>query len=205
MTQLEAILDWLSALPPAMLLAIMALLAAVENVFPPIPADVLVAFGGFLAARANGSPWPTFFAIWIGSVAGALLMYGLGRRLGSQWIRQRFHLHEGSDGERKLIAWHVKYGAAALFASRFLPGVRSIVPPLAGALRIPLLGLLVAISAASGIWYGFLTYLAFTAGRNWEALSQRVGALGLWTQLVVVVVVAVGAAIWRLRRRRAST
>ena len=79
------------------------------------------------------------------------------------------------------------------------------MPPLAGALRIPLLGLLVAISAASGIWYGFLTYLAFTAGRNWEALSQRVGAVGLWTEIVVLAVVAVGAAIWWLRRRKAST
>ena len=198
-------MDWLTALSPAVLLATMALLAAVENIFPPIPADVLVAFGGFLAARAQGSPWPTFLAIWLGNVGGAVLMYAVGRRLGSQWIRRRFHLHEGSKGERNLIAWHAKYGTAAFFVSRFLPGVRSIVPPMAGAMRIPLFGMLVAISLASGIWYGLITYLAFSAGRNWEVLSERVGALGRWSAVIAIIAVVVGAGTWWVRRRRVST
>ncbi len=202
-------LEWLAALPPVMLLATMALLAAVENVFPPIPADVLVAFGGFLAARAHGSPWPSFLAIWIGNVGGALVMYGLGRRLGSSWIRRRLHLHDGSLAEQRFVAWYQRWGVIALFVSRFVPGVRSIVPPMGGALRIPLPGLALSMALASGIWYGCITYLAFSAGNNWDALSRRVGGLGLRTGLVALGVVVtliagllVGVLVRRHRARR---
>ncbi len=202
MLQLQALLDWLSALPPATLLAAMATLAAVENIFPPIPADVLVAFGGFLAARNHASPWPAFFAVWLGNVAGALAMYVAGRRLGRAWIAKRFHVAPGGRNEARLAAWHDRYGALAFFVTRFLPGIRAIVPPMSGALHFPLTGLAIAIAAASAIWYGAITWLAFTAGNNWDVLAQQVGKLGKWTGIVaVLVVLAAGAGAWLALRR----
>lgn len=190
------------ALPPGLLLPTMALLAAVENIFPPIPADMLVAFGGFISARNNASPWPAFLAVWLGSVTGAVLMYSLGRRFGSAWIRRRFHLAEGSNGERRLREMHTKYGATALFVSRFLPGIRSLVPPVVGAMRIPPLAPLLAISLASALWYGFVTYLAFRAGSNWETLSRSIGSVGRWTGVGAVLIAAAAALAWWIRRRR---
>ena len=88
----QDLLAWLSGLDPATLMASMAVLAAVENVFPPIPADVLVAFGGFLAARSHASAWPVFLVVWIANVAGAGVTFWLGRRMGNQWVQRRFHL-----------------------------------------------------------------------------------------------------------------
>jgi membrane protein DedA with SNARE-associated domain len=202
--QLQALLDWLSALPPTTLLGAMAVLAAVENIFPPIPADVLVAFGGFLAARGDHSPWPAFLAVWGGNVAGALFMYWLGRRLGRQWIDRQFHLGAAGQNEARLAAWHARYGPFALFVSRFLPAVRALVPPMAGALHFPLLELTLAISLASATWYGAITWLAFTTGNNWEALVARVSALGMWSGVIAVALVTVALAIWWRRRRRAS-
>lgn len=203
MPQLQALLDWLSALPPATLLAAMALLAAVENVFPPIPADVLVAFGGFLAARNQGSPWPAFLAVWLGNVAGALLMYAAGRRLGRGWIARRFHVAPGGRNEARLAAWHARYGPLAFFVTRFLPGIRALVPPMSGALHFPVTGLTVAIAGASAVWYGAITWLAFTAGNNWELLVTQVGRLGWWSgALAAVVVVAVASAGFIALRRK---
>ncbi|MEO6445253.1 MAG: DedA family protein [Gemmatimonadaceae bacterium] len=202
MPLLQNLLDWLMSIPPALLLPTMALLAAVENIFPPIPADMLVAFGGFISARTGASPWPAFLAVWLGSVTGAVLMYALGRRVGTAGIRRRFHLGEGTNGERRLIEMHKKYGVAALFVSRFLPGIRSLVPPMVGAMRIPPFAPLLAISFASALWYGFVTYLAFRAGNNWEVLSRSIASVGRWTAVGAALVAAAGATVWWIRRRR---
>ncbi|MBK6455876.1 MAG: DedA family protein [Gemmatimonadetes bacterium] len=203
MPQLQALLDWLSALPPATLLAAMAALAAIENIFPPIPADVLVAFGGFLAARNHASPWPAFLAVWLGNVAGALIMYVAGRRLGRAWIARRFHIAPGGRNEARLAAWHTRYGPIAFFVTRFLPGVRAIVPPMSGALHFPVTGLAIAIAAASAIWYGTITWLAFTAGNNWEVLAEQIGRLGWWSAVIAGALVGAVGAVWWLVMRRA--
>jgi membrane protein DedA with SNARE-associated domain len=200
--QLQALLDWLAAQPPAALLGAMALLAAVENIFPPIPADVLVAFGGFLAARTGASPWPSFLAIWLGNVAGALVMYAAGRRLGRAWIARRFRLAPDSGHEERLTTWHARYGAGALFLSRFVPGVRAVVPPLAGALRFPPVSLAVAIAAASALWYGAITWVAFSTGDNWELVTVQLARMGRWSGIAAVAIALSVALVWWRRRRR---
>lgn len=204
MPDLAAVLEWLTELQSVALLSAMALLAAVENVFPPIPADVLVAFGGFIAARAGRSPWPAFLAVWGGNVAGAFLMFWLGRRYGSSWIERRFRFAGGQDGRARLLALHARYGVAAFFISRFLPGVRSIVPPIAGALGIPAAGTMVAVSLASALWYGLVTWFAFSAGGNWEQLVATIGRMGKWSGAVAGAVAGAALLAWWLRRRRKS-
>jgi len=199
--ELQALLDWLSALPPTTLLPVMAVLAAVENIFPPIPADVLVAFGGFIAARNQASPLPSFLAIWLGNVAGALLMYALGRRLGRGWITRRFHLAPGGANEKRLTDWYVRFGTLGLFISRFLPAFRALVPPMAGALHLSFPRLVVAITLASAAWYGLITWLAFTAGSNWETLASQVARLGTWSGALAIAVVALAVGAWWLKRR----
>jgi membrane protein DedA with SNARE-associated domain len=201
---LNAILAWLTELRPAALLSAMSALAALENVFPPIPADVLVAFGGFISARAGRSPWPAFFVIWAGNMAGAFFTYSLGRRFGSEWIARRLHLGDGKANAR-LAGLYERYGVAALFVSRFLPGIRSIVPPIAGAMKIPAAGTMTSIALASALWYGLITWLTFKAGGNWETLLASVGRLSKWSGAIAGVLVIVGVGIWFLRRRRQRT
>ncbi|MBK6488075.1 MAG: DedA family protein [Gemmatimonadetes bacterium] len=202
--RLEALLDWLAALPPAALLPAMAVLAAVENIFPPIPADLLVAFGGFLAARNHGTPIPAFLAVWLGSVTGALFMFAVGRRMGREWIARRFHLAPGGANEKRLTDWYVRFGTLGLFISRFLPAFRALVPPMAGALRLSLPRVAVAISLASGLWYGLITWLAFSAGSNWETLASKVARLGVWSGVIALIVVVAAVLAWWWRRRRAT-
>ena len=205
MESLDAALAWLTTLPPGALLALMAVLAAVENIFPPIPADVLVAFGSFLAARSAQPPWPAFLAVWGGNLFGAWLMYLMGRRFGAERIERRYHLDRAGGADARILDWHRRYGTAAFFLTRFIPGLRAVVPPVAGALRIPPLGVMGAMGLASGIWYGVITWLAFRAGTNWESLRGGIARVGSWSAgLALAVVVVVGALWWYRRRFRAS-
>jgi membrane protein DedA with SNARE-associated domain len=195
---------WLSHAPLALLYLIMAVFAAVENVFPPIPADTVVALGSWLAARGQGSPVWAFLSVWIGNIAGAAAMYFVGRRHGTAWLERRFPQIADEKSEQRMRELHRKYGVASLFLSRFIPGVRALVPPFAGALRLPAVPSLVSIALASGIWYGVVSYLAFRAGSNWDALTGRISYVGRWIALGAGVVIAVGALAWWIRRRRSQ-
>ena len=201
----SGLIGWLSHAPLALLYLIMAAFAAVENVFPPIPADTVVALGSWLAARGQGSPLWAFLSVWVGNIAGASAMYYVGRRHGTAWIERRFPKIADEKSENRFRELHRKYGAASLFLSRFIPGVRALVPPFAGALRLPAVSSLASISIASGIWYGLVSYLAFRAGAaDWNALTGRISSVGRWIAVGAGVVLAIGALVWWLRQRRSE-
>ena len=196
------LLDWLSHVPLSVLYLLMAAFAAVENVFPPVPADTVVALGSWLAARGQGSAFWAFFATWVGNVAGAGAMYAVGRRHGTAWMHKRFPALGDERNERRLRELHGKYGAISLVLSRFIPGVRALVPPFAGALRISPMTTMLSLSLASALWYGMVSYVAFRAGADWGTLMTRITRYGRFAAIGAAVVVAAGALGWWLRRRQ---
>lgn len=198
----QSIFDWLLTLPPSTLLPAMALLAAAENVFPPIPADVLIALGAFIAARNGSSPIPAFATVLLGNVAGAMVMYAVGRRFGADWTEKRFHLKHKESAESSLSTWYARYGLFALAIGRFIPGVRAVVAPFAGALRASVFGTMAAIMLASGVWYGLVTWVAFRAGSNWDDLARNIGQMGRWTALVALLLAGGLAFTWYRHRRK---
>jgi membrane protein DedA with SNARE-associated domain len=198
---MDGVLAWLGSLPPAALYVILALVAATENFVPPIPADVIVAFGAFLAAREHRSPIPTIIAVVIGNVGGAVAMFAMGRRFGAEWIRRRLRVM-GEGAEQRVRNWYARFGLPALFLSRFLPAVRAVVPPLAGAIRVPATGAIIAIATASTLWYATLAVLAYRLGANWDRVTAAIGQFQRTAAIVAGAVVAVGLVAWWVVRRR---
>jgi membrane protein DedA with SNARE-associated domain len=188
----NALLEWLASLPTWALYGSLALIAAAENVFPPLPADTVVGVGSFLAARGSGSLLVAATSIW----AGNLLV---GRRYGSAALMRRFG---GADAEARVAKMYASYGVWALFVSRFLPGVRAIVPPFAGALKLPLRQVIPVMAVASAIWYGVIAWLGFRFGQNLEQLQGLIGSATRTSGLIAVGIVVVGAAVYCWRRRR---
>src|SRR4051812_24179929 len=90
---MERILSFFLALPPLLVYVVLGIGAALENVFPPIPADTFVLLGGFLAARGGPNPWIVFLATWGGNVATALLVYRLGCKHGPAFFETGFGRH----------------------------------------------------------------------------------------------------------------
>jgi membrane protein DedA with SNARE-associated domain len=199
---MQGVLDWLSALPVVALYAAMFIAAAVENVFPPIPADTIVAFGSFLAARGQGTIIGAFLSVWLGNLSGAAIMYGAGRRYGAEQVEKRLLKDKGAAAEGTLRALYDRYGIGALFLSRFVPGVRAIVPPFAGALRLPFVSSVAVMGIASGIWYGLVAWLAFRVGSDWNALQDTIRRYGTIAAAVAIGVVVIGAIVWFFRRRK---
>ena len=199
---MESVLNWLGSLPPAALYAMLALVAATENFVPPIPADVIVSFGAFLAARENRSPIPTIIAVVIGNVGGALGMLALGRRFGAEWVRKRLSGVMGDNAEQRVQGWYNRFGLPALFLSRFLPGVRAVVPPLAGAIRVPLPGAIAAIAIASTVWYATLAILAYRLGAQWDRIAGAIKKFQTGAAITAAVIVVIALAVWLVVRRR---
>ena len=198
---LTPFLDWVGALPLSALYLILAAIAAAENVFPPLPADTVVAFGSFLAARGHGSPWIVLLVVWVGNVAGAMVVYALGRRYGAARLEKRMFGKRAEQFEARLSDYYGRFGLAALFLGRFIPGVRALVPPFAGALRVPVLTAGLLIGSASAIWYSVVSYAGFTLGADWPTLIHALSRDG-WTAAGVAAVLLLATAAVILVRRR---
>src|SRR5438477_939718 len=201
---LQSVTEWLGNLPLGSLYVAIAALSAFENFFPPFPSDAVIAFGSFLADRAHGSPFTVFFLGWFGIVAGAAMSYTLGRRYGAKAFLRRIERYAGPDAESRIKKLHKKYGFLGLFVSRFLPGVRAIVPPFAGAMRLPAFKVMLSVASASAVWFGLITFLAFRAGDNWDLVERylvRSGTVAGGIAIGIVVLV-VGLWLWKHRDRK---
>lgn len=196
------LLDWLGALPAPLLYLAIAVAAFAENVFPPLPADTAIALGAFVAARGDASAPGAWGATMVGNLGGALLMYLLGRRLGAPWLARKLPILGGPEAAERVQQQYARHGLWALIVSRFIPAVRAVVPPLAGALGVGLGRAMIAMSLASALWYGLITWFAFTIGANVDALLAAVAQSQRLLAGVAVGIAAVALVIWWVRRRR---
>jgi membrane protein DedA with SNARE-associated domain len=198
------LLDSLLQLPPAAVYGAIAALAAIENVFPPVPADTAVALGAFLSAGGRVSAWTVFLVTWIANVAGASAVYAGARTAGRAFFRGRVGvrlLKPAALG--RLERLYARYGGWGIFLSRFIPGVRAVVPPFAGIANLRTVPALVPMALASGLWYGGLTLVAATLVRNLDQIAHFVVSLNRAALVVATVLGAVGLVLLVRRRRRA--
>ncbi len=198
---LQTLSGWLGDLPLGSLYVAIAVLSAFENFFPPFPSDAVIAFGSFLADRAHGSPFTVFLLAWFGNVAGAGVTYTLGRRFGAKVFLRRIERYAGPDAEARIKKLHKKYGFAGLFVSRFLPGVRAIVPPFAGAMRLPAFRVMLSVASASAVWFALITFLAFRAGDNWDLVQRYLVRSGKVAGAIAIAIVVLAVGIWLGKRR----
>ncbi len=192
----------MSQLPPVAIYSVLALLAAVENVIPPVPSDAAVALGAFLSNRGVTTPLGVFAVTWLANLAGAAAVYFVARRYGR-------NLFATSIGRRLLAPRslaiiereYLRFGVAGIFVSRFLPGIRAVVPPFAGLVNLSPLRTLVPTGVASAIWYGGITILGAVIGNEWERISRIM--LGVNRTLGIITLVLITAAVvWYLINRR---
>ncbi len=202
---LDSISNWVATIPIGALYALLGFAAFVEGIFPPVPADLVVALGSFLAARRGASLPATAACIVAGSVAGAMVVYAVVRKFGAGWLHARLKKAGIDNVEKRLEVMYSRYGMTALFVSRFLPIFRAVAPPMAGAMRVPPLRTTAVFLLASSIWYGAIAWIAFRVGDDWlvmqaalRHLSRRVGVVALVAAALFAIIVII------VVRRRAA-
>lgn len=198
---MTSLVDWLLGLmlglPEQLIYLVVGAFALVENVFPPVPADVVALFGGFLAGQGAAHAWGVFLVVWISNVLGALFVYWVGRTYGARF----FATHWGGyllrpHQLRRLDAFYRRRGTVVIFVSRFLPMFRAVVPAFAGMSGIGWIRAALPIAVASGLWYGLVVYLGATAGRNWEAIREALDSAGRWVYVVALLLLVPVARLW---------
>jgi membrane protein DedA with SNARE-associated domain len=202
---LDALLERMLLLPEPLLLLILGAAATIENLVPPVPADVIIAFGGFLAGMGASTPWRVFLVVWTTNVGGAAIVYSAGRRYGpaffggrlGRWVLQPRQL-------ASLSTFYQRHGFGVILFGRLLPMFRSVVPAFAGVAGLGVIRTFVPIAIASGAWYGTIIYLGGIAGQNWEVILGILERSGRWFSVLALVVAVVALAIWR-RSRASST
>lgn len=202
--ELPGLTGWVAGVMNAMGEVGVGLLTALETVFPPIPSEVVLPLGGFLTRQGDLSlPW-VLVAATLGSVVGALALYGLGAWLGhdrATAVLSRIPLLDRDDVERA-SGWFDRHGRSAVFFGRLVPGVRSLISLPAGANGMPVLQFTAYTTAGSLLWNGLLVGAGVWLGDRWEQVEAYAGLLDKVFIGALVVVVA-WAVVRRLRSRRA--
>jgi len=194
-------LAWMEALPGPTLYLLLGAGAALENVVPAVPADTFVALGGLLSALGTLSARWVFVATWLFTVASALAMYRMGYAHGRALFGTSMGRHVLKPHQLERMArFYARWGLPAIFFTRFLPGVRAVVPVFAGITRQRWLSVAVPIAVASAIWYGALVWLGRWAGTNLDLLGRLLDRVQGGLGIVAAVVVAL-ACVWWWRSR----
>nr|WP_241563682.1 DedA family protein [Micromonospora costi] len=179
------------------------LAVALENLFPPIPSEVILPLAGFVAGQGRMSVVGAIFWTTLGSLLGALALYGIGATLGRDRMRavvSRLPLVKLSDVDRT-EAWFVRHGVKAVFFGRMIPIFRSLISIPAGVERMPLGIFALYTTLGSLIWNTTFVLAGYLLGDNWHLVEGYVGTLQ--NVVIVVCVAAVGwFVISRLRRAR---
>jgi membrane protein DedA with SNARE-associated domain len=200
----ERLLDWVSGLPTVWVYLVLAALSCVENVFPPVPADVAVVFGAFLSRRGVTSAPLLGLVCWLANTASSAGMYYLARARGKRFFASGWPsklMPPASIAELQRV--YKKHGVVGIFVSRFLPGLRAAVTPFAGVVGMPAARALVPAAVASAIWYAFLVAAGAALGRNWDAAQRLLNSTNRVLGIVGLVA-AVLIGVWLWRRRRAA-
>ena len=157
------------------------LLILVENLFPPIPSEVILTFGGVMTVCTDMTPVGVILFSTAGSLAGAVILYSVGRFLPDEVFRKllcgqighllHFHLEDVDLAK----GWFRERGRSAVFLCRLIPIVRSLISIPAGIARMPFVPFLVFTAAGSLLWNTVLVYAGRIAGDSWENVYEEFG------------------------------
>ncbi len=170
-----------------------ALLIAIENVFPPIPSEVILTFGGFMTTYTSLNIWLVALFATVGSVVGAIVLYGVGRILKPERLEKLLSGKVGRilrlkpEDVEKANRWFQKRGKATVFFCRFIPIVRSLISIPAGMSKMNMGIFLLLTTIGTSIWNIVLVSLGAFAGASWEKIA---GYFDIYGKIALVIIAA---------------
>jgi membrane protein DedA with SNARE-associated domain len=183
-----------------------ALLMFAENLFPPIPSELIMPLAGFTVAQGKMNFVLAVVAGLLGTMLGALPWYYAGKLLGEERLKSLADKYGkwitvSSRDIDKADNWFDRHGSKAVFLGRLVPGIRTIISLPAGLSEMHLVPFLIYSTIGSALWIFGLTYAGYLLGDNYEVVDDYLGPVSK----IVLAILVIGFAIWvgrRMMRRK---
>lgn len=194
--------DWIISIMEQLGYFGIALLMFLDNVFPPIPSEIIMPSAGFTASQGQLLLSGVIIAGSLGSIIAAALLYWIGRKISHEHIfkfvdRYGKYLSIKSADVKKSLDWFEKYGHRIVFFGRMIPAVRSLISIPAGMSHMPFWKFMSYSTLGTIIWTSFLACVGYYFGNNTELMHQIFSQVGYIIIAIVVMII-----IWIVFRRQ---
>ncbi len=186
-----------------------AFIIALENVFPPIPSEIVLPFGGFMTTNSSLTVIGVIIAATIGSVAGAVILYGIGRALDVARLEKIIDrwghiLRIKKEDVHRADAWFDKYGYWTVLFCRMIPLVRSLISIPAGMSNMKFGLFLLFTTIGTVIWNTILVTVGAALGENWHSITNF---MDIYSNIAYAVIAVAGISliIWFVRRNKKAS
>jgi len=182
------------------------LLIALENVFPPIPSEVILTFGGLMTEHTGLTLFGVIIAATIGSLLGSLILYGVGWFLSAERLGNLLEgkvgqiLHFKKEDVFKATDWFNRKGKSTVLFCRCIPVIRSLISIPAGMAKMRLSVFCILTTIGSLIWNIILVYLGITVGASWGGLGEGTSLLTKITVIVLIVIISIAGVMFYKKR-----
>ena len=183
-------------------------LIALENVFPPIPSEVILTFGGFMTTYSDMNIWLVLVFSTLGSLLGAIVLYYIGKILNKQRLKNFISSKVGKilclkeEDIDKADKWFDTKGNKTVFFCRFIPIVRSLISIPAGMSEMPFLKFIVYTLCGSIIWNSVLIFLGSKVGSNFDKIVKIINKYSYITLTIIIILVIVGIVLLIRRNKK---
>lgn len=187
------------------------LLIMIENVFPPIPSEIILCFGGFMTTSTKLTIVGVIISATIGSVLGAIILYFIGKILNKERL---IKIVSGKVGKILRLKekdiemadkWFDTKGAKTVFICRFIPIVRSLISIPAGMSEMPFPKFLILTTLGTAIWNTVLTILGSIMGENWSKIVEIIDKYANITLIILIIVFVIGVTYFYYKRAKKKT
>ncbi len=177
-----------------------------ENVFPPIPSELILPLSGFLVMQTSMQLPLVIVSATIGSVVGAFVLYGIGRLLSQDRLESFFNtrpmrlLGFKSDDVSRAVGWFDRRGQITVLLCRCIPVVRSLISIPAGTAKMNVVRFSLYTLVGSAVWNTVLCSLGYAAGSAWETVTAQVEGFSDIVKIIIIVIVVIVVAFWVVKR-----
>ena len=184
------------------------LLIAIENVFPPIPSEVILLFGGFMTTFSDMNIVGVIIASTLGSVLGAIILYYIGKILNKDRLKKIITSKPGKilrlkpEDIDKADEWFDTKGNKTVFFCRFVPIIRSLISIPAGMSEMPMKKFLLYTAAGSLIWNAALTIAGSIVGENWTSIVDIMDQYSHIILILLIILFIIAVIIFYKKRKK---
>lgn len=183
--------DWFNSLPLWQLYIAIMIVAYMENVIPPIPGDVLIAFCGYLVGIGKLQAVPLLITSTVGSAGGFLTLYYIGlqwktlnrKKVPWKWIARLYHPRLEERVRRAMRKW----GLWLIVANRFLAGMRTVISLVSGISNIRWRSAIICSLSSAFLWNAVIAFFGYQIGSNWELVGKYLAEYAKWIGIAIVL------------------